>query len=111
MWDLFKENMKRLGVEREFADELRTGIQLQMVRADREQRKLAEAARRRRFRTVDGIGDMQMVMTPFHAALAKIQFGPNWRGDKAQVKDLLRKHPEFKVERERKAMVTVLKPA
>lgn len=108
MWELFKEQMRKLDIEHALADELRRGITLQMVRAEQQQRRLAEAVRRRRFRTVDGIGDMTMVMTPFHAALAKVQFGPNWRGDKRQVRDLIAKHPEFKVEREKKAMVTVL---
>ena len=110
MWEQFKEQMKQLGIQRELEDELRTGIQLEYVRAEQRQRKLAEAARRRTMRTVDGLGHMSMVMDPFLAAMANVKFGPGWRKDKKQVADLRRQNPEFFVHREKKAMVTVLKP-
>ena len=110
MWNLLNEQLKKAGIAKAVQEEFRTGIRRERMLAMRRQQRLTEAVRRKRHRTVDGLGHLTMAMDPFFAAQANFEFGVGWRSDARQRRDFLARHPEFKVERERKAMVTVIKP-
>lgn len=110
MWDLLREQLKQMGIQKELEEELRTGVALQERAAQVEQAKLAKANRANPRRGVDGLGQVTLSMNPFYRALADVQFGRGWMKDKAARRKLAMEHPEFFVPYQRKAQVTVLKP-
>lgn len=107
MWDLLKEQLKQMGIQKELEEELRTGIALQRVQAERDQARLAKFNRNNPRRGVEGLGQTTLSMNPFFRALGDVKFGRGWTKDKATVRKLLQEHPEFAVNYQKKAMITV----
>lgn len=105
MWDALRAQCAQLGIQQHLEDELRRGVQLDAINAERRQRKLAETVRGARKRTVDGLGRLTMVMDPFMMALANVQFGAGWSRDRKFKAKFLKANPQFAVQHEKKATV------
>lgn len=110
MWDLFREQMRKMGMQEALEDELRRGVALEARAAEARQRKLAKFNQNNPRRGVDGLGQTTMSMDPFYRALADISYGREWAKDPKARALLLQQHPEFAVQYAPRSMVTVIKP-